>query len=262
MIEFTEEAKKRLELYLQRMRSALRGTRAIEPGEVEQNVREHVALALASVEGPVGADRLAGVLEQLGPPERWLPEDDRPWLTRAWDGLIKGPEDWRLAYVSFALTLAMIVLLPAGGVGVLLLLPAFIVSRAWVSLMEQRNEPLDARRWFVLPPIVLMFLLFVGGVMGSVIGMAAVLAAENDLTRYGIPHPGHRAEQVVAFAGYLGLVAGGWWIVLSGLFAVFFEPIRALFAPLLARLKRRHLLVLTALGAVVLGIGAWLTEIS
>jgi len=260
MIEFTEEAKRRLDLYLARMRSLLRGSRAVEASEVEQNVREHVAFALASAEAPVGADRLAGVLEQLGPPERWLPEDDRAWWLKAWDGLIKGPEDWRLAYVSFGLTTLMVVFFPIGGI--LLLLPAFIASRAWVSHMTERNEPLDARRWFVLPPIVLMFLLFVGGTMGSVIGMAGVLASETDLRRYGLPYPGHRPEHLVAFAGYLALVAGGWWIVLSGIFAFLFEPIRTLFAPLLVRMKRRHLLMLTALGALALGIGAWLTNIA
>ena len=107
-----------------------------------------------------------------------------------------------------------------------------------------------------------MLMLFVGGTMGSVIGMAGVLASENDLSRYGVPYPGNRAEQLVAFGGYLALVAGGWWIVLSGIFAFLFEPIRTLFAPLLARVKRRHLLQLTGLGALALALGAWLTSIS
>ena len=260
MIELTPDAKVRFELYLQRIRTALRGTRAIEATEVEQSVREHVELALSGAPAPIGSDALAGVLEQLGPPERWLLDGDRPGWRGTLDRLITGPEDWRLAYLSFGLTLLMILTFPIGGV--LLLVPAFIVSRAWVALMNERNEPLDARRWLVAPPIVLMFLLFLGGLMGSVIGLAGVLASENDLRAYGIPAFGDSAGEIAAFAGYLATVAGAWWILLSALLAFLFEPIRTLFAPVLARAKRRHLLVLAALGAVCLAIGLRLTAIS
>jgi VIT1/CCC1 family predicted Fe2+/Mn2+ transporter len=260
MIELTPDAKVRFEMYLHRIRTALRGTRAIEATEVEQSVREHVELALSAAPAPVGSEALAGVLEQLGPPELWLLDEDRPAWRRFVDRLITGPEDWRLAYVSFGLTLLMVLTFPAGGV--LLLVPAFIVSRAWVALMNDRGAPLDARRWLVLPPIVLAMLLFIGGAMGSVIGLAGVTAAENDLRVYGIPRPGDSAEEIVAFAGYLATVAGVWWIVLSALLAFLFEPIRSLFAPVLEGAKRRHLLVLAALGAVCLAIGLRLTAIS
>ena len=54
MIELTAEARQKFDDYLARMRSALRGTRAVEAAEVEQNVREHVELALSGSEGPVG----------------------------------------------------------------------------------------------------------------------------------------------------------------------------------------------------------------
>lgn len=260
MIELTEEAKGRFEQYLQRLRAAMRGSRAIETAEVEQNVREHVELALAGAAVPVGFDQLAGVLEQLGPPERWLLDDDRPSWRRTADRLIRGPEDWRLAYLSFGLTLLMVVFFPAGGF--LLLVPAFLVSRAWISLMQEREEPLDARRWLVLPPIFFALVLFVGCALGSVIGVAGAIAAQNDLRSYGIPRPGGRAGEMVAFAGFLSMVGGAWWIALSAIFALLFEPIRKLFSPILDRVGRRHLLVITALGAVCLAIGLWLNAIS
>src|SRR5687768_13227776 len=106
-IELTPDAKLRFEQYLQRMRATMRGARAVETAEVEQNVREHVEVALATAPAPVGTDRLAAVLEQLGPPEQWLPEDERPIWRRTMDRLINGPEDWRLAYLSLGLTTLM-----------------------------------------------------------------------------------------------------------------------------------------------------------
>ena len=41
MIDMTPDAKQRFDAYLQRTRTALRGTRAVEPAEVEQNVIVH-----------------------------------------------------------------------------------------------------------------------------------------------------------------------------------------------------------------------------
>lgn len=168
MIELTADAKLRFEQYLQRMRESLRGRPAIETAEVEQNVREHVEVALAAAPLPVGTDGLAAVLEQLGPPEQWLPDEERPAWRRTMDRLMSGPEDWRLPYLSLGLLVLMVFTLPIGGV--LLLLPAFLLSRAWVALIEERGQTLDARRWLVLPPIVIAFVsLFFLTVIGVVV---------------------------------------------------------------------------------------------
>ena len=95
MIDLTPEANSRFEQYLERMRNALRGSRSVEPAEIEQNVREHVEIALGGASAPVGADRLGQVLEQLGPPERWLTDDDRPLWRRVLHRFTAGPEEWR-----------------------------------------------------------------------------------------------------------------------------------------------------------------------
>lgn len=262
MTDLTPDAKVRLEAYLQRMRHALAGTRAVEPSEVEQSVREHVDLALANAPGPVGSDRLNAVLDQLGAPEQWLPDDERSWWRRARAYVMAGPEDWRLPYVSLALTTLAILFAPAGGL--LLLIPAFVVSRAWVSLMKDRGEPLDARKWMVIPPIAFAFVLFLGAALFSVIGIGIAVVAETDLRAYGFPRVPRNPDpaEMMALAGYVGVVAGGWWIALSGLLAFLFEPIRHLFAPLLDNVTRRLMLGLTFLGAIVLAIGLRLMYIA
>lgn len=253
MIELTSDAKLKFEQYLQRMRDTMRGARAVEAAEVEQNVREHVEVALAAAPAPVGSDQLAAVLEQLGPPEQWLPEEERPAWRRTMERLMTGPEDWRLPYLSLAVTTLMFVTLPIGGL--LLLVPAFVLSRAWVALMAERNEPLDARRWLVLPPIVIAFVLFLGITLPAGIILAGAAALEHDLPALGIRGPEVDGDELLGFSALLLTAAGTWWLFLSALFAFLFEPIRKLFSPILDNVRRRRLLVLTGVAVALLALG-------
>ena len=253
MIDFTPDAKRRFDEYLLRMRVSLRGTRAVEPEEVEQNVIEHVELALAGAPSPIGPERLDTVLEQLGPPERWLPDDERPAWRRAMDRVMAGPEDWRLAYASLGLMLLMMLTFPIGGV--MLLLPAFVLSRAVVALMEERGETLGARKWLVLPPIVLALVLICAGALLAPAGAFGALLSEVGLRELGLDYA-NRFERGRLFLGVLSISTGAWWIVLSGVFAMLMRPFRALFAPVTSGLKRGHALVLTIAGVVVAAIGA------
>ena len=253
MIDLTPDAKRRFDEYLQRMRVTLRGSRSVEPEEVEQNVIEHVELALAGAPSPIGPERLDTVLEQLGPPERWLPDDDRSIWRKAMDRVIAGPEDWRLAYASLALTVLMVITAPIGGM--LLLLPAFLVSRAYVAMMEERGEALGARKWLVLPPIVLAMVLVCSIALLAPAGGFGAVLSEIGLRDLGFDYD-TRYERGQLFLGTLSMATGAWWIVLSGVFAMLMRPFRALFAPVTSGLKRGHALVLTVAGLVIAGIGA------
>jgi VIT1/CCC1 family predicted Fe2+/Mn2+ transporter len=253
MIDFTPDAKRRFDEYLLRMRVSLRGTRAVEPEEVEQNVIEHVELALAGAPSPIGPERLDTVLEQLGPPERWLPDDERPVWRRAMDRVMAGPEDWRLAYASLGLMLLMMLTFPIGGV--MLLLPAFVLSRAAVALTEERGETLGARKWLVLPPIVFALVLVCAVALLAPAGAFGAMLSEIGLRDLGLDFD-NRFDRGRLFLGVLSMATGAWWIVLSGVFAMLMRPFRALFAPVTSGLKRGHALVLTIAGVVVAGIGA------
>lgn len=255
MIDLTPEAKKKFDDYLHRMRASLHGRPAVEPEEVEQNVLTHVEEALADVPAPVGQERLGEVLAQLGPPERWLPDDERAVWRRVVDRFMTGPEDWRLAYISLAITFLMIVFLPVGGI--LLLIPGFMVSRAYVELLEDRGETLGARKWLVLPPIVLLMgLIGLGALLGPA-GLIGGALSEVGVRELGW-NPENRAERVRIFSGLVAIGTGAWWIVLSGLFAMLVRPFRAMFQPLTARLRAGHAVVLTIAGAIVAGLGALL----
>ena len=256
MIDLTPDAKRSFDEYLQRMRATLRGTRSVEAEEVEQNVVEHVELALAGSPAPIGRESLRTVLEQLGPPERWLPEEERPWWRKVMDRVMTGPEDWRLAYASFALTLLMVLFLPVGGI--LLVIPAFLLSRAYVELMNDRGETLGARKWLVLPPIVIVLVLVCVAALIGAAAPAAAIGLENGGLRAVGFRPESRYERMRIEAGFIALSAGVWWIVLSGIFAMLMRPFRALFQPVTAGLRRGHALVLTIAGVIVGAIGAFL----
>jgi len=258
MIDLTPEASTRLERYLERMRAALRGSRSVEPGEVEQNVREHVEIALAGIPAPVGAERLGEVLEQLGPPERWLVDDDRPWWRRAVQRISAGPEDWRLAYVAFGVFALGMLTLPLG-IGVFILACAFLISRAAVDLLAERGEPLGARRWLVLPAIWLVLVLVSMGALISMIAPAAAIGI-GDGNLYLVTGTSHAEpgtlERVRVEVGFLAMSAGIWWVILAAIFAAIMRPFRTLFLPVTERLGRKHAMILALVGAILASLGA------
>ncbi|HUJ14092.1 MAG TPA: hypothetical protein VL284_09925 [Thermoanaerobaculia bacterium] len=250
MRELTPEAQQKLDAYLHRMRNELSGSKSVTAEEVEQNVREHIEFALAGGNGPIDSARIGDVLDRLGAPEQWLPDDERPAWRRAMARLQAGPEEWRLAYASFALFLIALLLVPVG-IGVLLMFASYVVSRAYVELMRNQGEPLGARRWLVYPPIAL---LLVAMLAASIVGPAASVIAwgigEHGFERiFDVPQSfyGHLRFQF----GMGGIIFGSWWMIAAGLMTVFLRPIRFVFSPLLDGLRARHVTVLAVIGAVI-----------
>jgi hypothetical protein len=258
MTELTPEAKIRFDRYLERMRSALRGTRAVEPLEIEQNVREHVELALAGAPAPVGAERLEHVLEQLGPLDRWISDDERPWWNRALRRVSAGPEDWRLAYLAFGIFALGLLTLPIG-IGVCFLLCASLVSRGEVELLAERGEPLGPRRWRVLPAIWLRFAAVSAAILISMIVPAAAVGLNSDALHLVTDTPEatpDTLERTRIEIGFLALSAGTWWLILAAIFAVIVKSFRTLFLPVTAGLGRKHAAILALVGAMLASFGA------
>ena len=258
MIDLTPEANTRLEQYLARMRSALRGSRAVEATEVEQNVREHVEVALAGVAGPVDRTHLDAVLAQLGPPDRWLPDDEQPWWRRVATRVSAGPEDWRLAYLTFGIFALGLLTVPLA-IGIPFLLFAFLMARAECELVSSRGETLDARRWLVLPAIWTLLLAVAAIVLIiPVAGLASIGISDGDIRLVdGIARTSPESiARVRVETGWIATVAGAWWLFFSIILAVIIKPVRAFFLPVTQNLGRKHALLLALIGALVGGIGA------
>ena len=254
MIEMTPAARDRLDDYLQRMRSELRGTQSAD--DVEQSVREHIEIALADAPSPVGPTEVIGVLDRLGPPERWLADEDQPAWRGVMDRLLHGPDDWRLAYIAFGLFVVSAVLFPFGGF--FLLIPAMLISRAYVELVRDRGERLGARRWLVCPAIAVVLAIAVALLIVAPPLPVMGLALDDDGFEQMLDIPASRAGQLRFLSGLGGVVFGSWWIIAAAFCAAFLRPIRFVFAPLLDGLQRKHFAVLAAIGAIVAIAGATL----
>ncbi|HET7433806.1 MAG TPA: hypothetical protein VFN10_03735 [Thermoanaerobaculia bacterium] len=248
MIEMTPAARERLDNYLQRMRSELRGARSVLADDVEQSVREHIEIELELAEGPVGATEVIGVLDRLGPPERWLADEERPAWRQWMDRISTAPDDWRLAYLAFGLFLASLLLFQL--IGPMLIIPAMVASRAYVQLARDRNEPLGARAWLVYPSIALVLAFAVGMLLiGPPLGAIAFVMQNGFDRMFDVPQ--NTIGQLRFTIGMGGVVFGSWWIIAAGFCAAFLRPIRFIFAPLLDAVHRKHFAVLAGIGALV-----------
>ncbi len=254
MMELTSEARELVNRYLHRTRLSLRGT-SVEVKEVERDIVDHIEAALAGREEPAGAADLAGVLERLGSPTQWVPEEEIPLWRRTLANLTAGPEDWRLAYLCFAMTTLGLLTLTAGGI--VLLAGAIFVSRASISLAEQRDEPLGARRWLIYPPLVFVCLMLIFiPVAAPIFGIADFAAdswRQNHLVFAGLGidgSPGRLVALVVA-------AAGAWWVILAGIAAMLAKPVRWALVPLADGFRPAHAVWLATIGGVLmLGSGA------
>lgn len=205
MIEFTPEAEARLAEYLRQVRAALAGSPDVSPDEIEADIREHVENELRAAASPVGVARLEAVLDQLGPPAKWGAGEGPSLLQRlkqrlrlgerlrsAREAVWRGPEDWRLAYLSFvvfALGVLTMVLFP------LALVVSYILSRAGIAAARDKGAELGAaRKWLLYPPVVLVSFALLTGVMALPIAAGGVTGGEvagsaNRVREFDRPNP-------------------------------------------------------------------------
>lgn len=299
-IGLSPDAAARLDEYLGQVRAALAGAADVNPDEIEADIREHVENELHAVPRPVPLAALEAVLTKLGPPAQWGAGTDPTAFARARhllrEGLLSakaaalerakrvrfalwnGPEDWRLAYLSFgvfALGVLTMVVFP------LALVVSYVLSRAGLAVAREKGIELGAgRKWLLYPPVAIVSLSLLFAVVAWPIGFGGmtaeqVTAAQNRARNYGWPEripptaressradrgqKDRRAAQIeedrvllaaipvapdwapaVAglFVGFGATVL--WWTVLGFASATFPGAVRAALVPLCDRFERRH----------------------
>ena len=252
MTQLTKEATELLDRYLARTRLSLRGT-GVEADEIERDVRAHIDEAFADHDGEVAAAELQEVLSRLGSPDQWVPEDEVPAWRRMMVRLSSGPEDWRLAYLCFGLTLLGLITAPVGGI--FLIAGAVFLARATIDLAREKGEPLGARRWLVYPPVVMLSIgIILAIVSGPIVGAAgiAVDGMDNgwvDFTRIGAEN------SVGTIVAFVMTVAGVWFVLLAGIAALAVRPVQWALVPIANGFRRRHSAWLAVTG-LVLAIGS------
>ncbi len=279
------DAAARFDDYLSQVRAALTRAPDVNPDEIEADIRAHVEHELEGKPRPVPLAALAAVLLRLGPPEQWGAGDDPTLLQRTKQllrerlrgvrgVLLRGPEDWRLTYLSFGVF--ALGLLTFGALIPVCLPLSYLLSRAALAYARESGRAVGARRWLLYPPVVLVSVaLLVAAVVWPVVagGVTAneVLMAQSRLIRHERRMSGATPEQVEqdrkllaavpvapAFApAVAGLFVGAgalllWWTVLGAVAARYPGAVRATFCPLCDGLEPRHGAWLATVCAVLL----------
>ena len=259
MINLSDSAKKCLDKYLQQVRNHLRGCKTVDADEIERNVIEHIESEFEGATAAVSFEELNTVLQRLGSPRQWVPEEEIPWWRKTILRLRTGPEDWRLAYISFGLLILGFVILPS----FIILLPAsFIVARAVLSESTDPSE-LKSQRWLIYPSLIIVYTFITFWLIlwplriipfafyfGPTIRATYPQFRDDDLLRYWII--------VISF---IIAISGAWWAVLGAVFlkwrnlpSVLFRPFGDWFNSKLALIL---LLIGLALMILSLGLGIW-----
>jgi hypothetical protein len=253
----TADAQRLYDRYLQTVRWSVRGI--ADAGEIERDVRDHVASALHGEQGPVTSDTLREVLSRLGDPWQWVPLEELPLWRRTLMRFWLGPDDWRLAYLCFGLTILGLILLPVG-VGAVLLIGAYLIARATYEIACDREGSLGPRRWLVYPPLAMfsaiaLFVLLGGAAIPAIgwgIGERGFRLMFDD-SHFRMMDPIQRAT---FYASASAIAGGTWLIVLSAIVAVAVRPLRWLLTPFASGLRRVHALWLTGAGVAAVAAGA------
>lgn len=150
VLKLSLNAQKTLDDYINQVRTYLKGAKSVDAEEIVQNINEHIENELTDAAEPVDSETLKEVLKKLGSPEQWVPEEELSWWKKFALRLRTGPEDWRLAYLSFGLFILGFLFPPS----FLILLPAsYLVSRAAMSL-SNNNIQVKEQKWLIYPSLI------------------------------------------------------------------------------------------------------------
>ena len=242
---FSPDAERELRRYLRDVAGALRAHRSVDAEEVERDIMSHIESELAGSPTPISGAHLRGVLERLGNPVQWVPAE-RPDVSTALIAQVgSGPEDWRLAYLTFALFVGAVLLGPPGSV---LFVASVVVARATVALFDHEPQAIGARRWLVYPPLLVGYAVIA---LGIAVVVPAVIASAADPTvrseaRRWFPEPFWVALPLAVTFG-----AGAWWMLLGLVLARFRDAVRSVFWPFADWFDRRHGMRVACVGLAV-----------
>ena len=176
-ITMTPTAQRRLDHYLAEVRRFLQGSSSVDSREVERDIIDHIETSFEGRGTPVDTLDLDGVLRDLGEPEQWVPDAERNWrqasvakaqgfadlLAEAGQSIAShlryGPEDFRLAYLSFGFLALTILFAFAQESPALLLVFApvtFVLARAALEFAEA-PEKLRGQHWLLYPSLLLIY---------------------------------------------------------------------------------------------------------
>jgi hypothetical protein len=236
MTQFTPEAQRLRDEYFRRIRGYVSVVGGTTVEDVLGEVQGHLDQELQGVSQPVSGECLSAVLKRLGEPSSWVCLDDLPWWRR---GVLRagfGPENWRLAYVTFALFVVGIL----GGMifGWLWWAPflavSFVTARAaMISVVLPASMPLG-QKWLIYPTLIAVYILlavvvlaivplFIGAATFVVLDPRSWHSVSGPMAQTLVEEIQHWRPDQETLAILVGIsaalaTAGIWWILLACLY--------------------------------------------
>jgi len=256
MITLSKNAERSLHDYLRQARAYLRGSKSVDADEVEQNITEHIENELEGAAEPVSRDVLDAVLKKLGSPQQWVPMEELSWWWKIIFRLRSGPEDWRLAYISLALLVAGLLMLPYAPAGIVLILASFFVSRAALSGAADPNE-LKAQKWLLYPSLIIVYVFVLLVLLTWPLGLLIPLAEGYEhALRESSSRLYNEADYWIMAVSVILAGLGLWWCILA---IVLLKPrrlLRVLFRPFAEKVRSKWALRLLLIGLALMILSA------
>ncbi|MHC4547051.1 MAG: HAAS signaling domain-containing protein [Planctomycetota bacterium] len=250
MINLSDSAKKCLDKYLQQVRAHLRGCKKVDADEVERNVIEHIESEFEAATEAVSFEELDTVLQRLGSPRQWVPEEEIPWWRKTILRLRTG--------ISFGLLILGFVILPS----FVVLIPAsFIVARAALSETADSSE-LKSQKWLIYPSLIIVYSFVLFGLLAwpALVLPAAAYEFEHNV-RSSYPQFADDLHYWIMATSFIVAGLGLWWIILGGMLLKWRRFLPMLFKPFAGWFSRKWALILLLIGLVLmiplLGLGIW-----
>ena len=247
VLKLSLNAQKSFDDYLNQVKVYLKGAKSVDAEEIQQQISEHIENELIGSAEPVSSDTLDEVLKKLGSPQQWVPEEELSWWKKFALRVRTGPEDWRLAYISFGLLLLGFLLPPA----FILLVPAsYLVSRAALSFSNYDLQ-VKAQKWLIYPSMIIVTLFLAGVLLLLPPSFLIPIAGELESSMMETHNIESNDHYLLLAVSLIGMLTCLWWIFESIICLIFPSLPKRLFYPLAGWYKRKHALVLMVLAIVV-----------
>jgi uncharacterized protein YjeT (DUF2065 family) len=263
VLKLSLNAQKSLDDYINQVKAYLKGVKSVDAEEIVQNINEHIENELTGAAEPVGSETLDKVLKKLGNPQQWVPEEELSWWKKFVLRIRTGPEDWRLAYISFGLFLFAFLFNSSFFVCVILVTASYIVSRAAMSLSDY-NVQVKAQKWLLYPPMIIVTLFLAGVLLLLPLSVLIPIAENLESSMMQTYKISIDDNYWYIASSFIAMLICLWWI-LEGIVCLIYPLLpRRIFYPMAEWFKRKHALVLIALAVISFAVSftSWMYAIN
>jgi hypothetical protein len=259
VLKLSLNAQKSLDDYIYQVKVYLKGVKSVDAEEIVQNINEHIENELTGATEPVGSETLDKVIKKLGSPRQWVPEEELPWWKKFVLRIRTGPEDWRLAYLSFGLFLLAFLLHSLFFVCVILVTASYIVSRAAMSLSNDDIQ-IKAQKWLIYPSMIVVTFFFAGILLLFPLSVFIPIAENLEssiMQTYKISIDDNYWYVASSFTAMLLCL---WWIFEAIVCLLCPSFPRRIFHPMAEWFKRKHALIflILAIFAFSISLVSWI----